>query len=151
MDYRRFKDTIYLRLDPGEEIIEQIEKVAKKENIQLAQINGLGALNDFTTGVFDTVEKKFHPIHFEGAYEIVSLTGTVTKQDGEVYLHLHMAAGDKDGHVFGGHLSMAYVSATAEIHLRTQKKNRGMPEPSFLHIHGIIMFQILHKTVLPLP
>lgn len=79
MDYRRFKDTIYLRLDPGEEIIEQIEKVAKKENIQLAQINGLGALNDFTTGVFDTVEKKFHPIHFEGAYEIVSLTGTVTK------------------------------------------------------------------------
>ena len=70
MDYRRFKDTIYLRLDPGEEIIEQIEKVAKKENIQLAQINGLGALNDFTAGVFDTVEKKFHPIHFDGAYEI---------------------------------------------------------------------------------
>ena len=102
MDYRRFKDTIYLRLDPGEEIIEQIEKVAKKENIQLAQINGLGALNDFTTGVF----------------EIVSLTGTVTKQDGEVYLHLHMAAGDKDGHVFGGHLSMAYVSATAEIQIQ---------------------------------
>ena len=57
MDYRRFKDTIYLRLDPGEEIIEQIEKVAKKENIQLAQINGLGALNDFTTG-FLTRQKK---------------------------------------------------------------------------------------------
>ena len=44
MDYRRFKDTIYLRLDPGEEIIEQIEKVAKKEKIHLAQINGLGAM-----------------------------------------------------------------------------------------------------------
>ena len=52
MDYRRFKDTIYLRLDPGEEIIEQIEKVAKKENIQLAQINGLGALNGHISRIF---------------------------------------------------------------------------------------------------
>lgn len=118
MDYRRFKDTIYLRLDPGEEIVEQIGKVAAKEEIQLAQINGLGALNDFTAGVFDTVEKKFHPVHFEGAYEIVSLTGTVTRQNGEVYLHLHMAAGDREGHVFGGHLSKAYISATAEIQIQ---------------------------------
>ena len=66
MDYRRFKDTIYLRLDPGEEIIEQIEKVAKKENIQLAQINGLGALNDFTTGVFDG-RKKVPPYSLRGS------------------------------------------------------------------------------------
>ena len=50
--------------------------------------------------------------------EIISLTGTVTRQDGEVYLHLHMAAGDKDGHVFGGHLNMAYISATAEIQIQ---------------------------------
>lgn len=118
MDYRRFKNTIYLRLDPDEEIVEQIAKVSEKEEIQLAQINGLGAINDFTAGVFDTVEKKFHPVHFEGAYEIVSLTGTVTRQDGEVYLHLHMAAGDSEGHVFGGHLSKAYISATAEIQIQ---------------------------------
>lgn len=118
MDYRRFKDTIYLRLDPGEEIVEQIEKVAEKEEIQLAQVNGLGAINDFTTGVFNTVEKQFYPIHYKGAYEIVSLTGTVTRQEGEVYLHLHMAAGDQEGHVFGGHLSKAYISATAEIHIQ---------------------------------
>ena len=61
MDYRRFKDTIYLRLDPGEEIIEQIEKVAKKEKIHLAQINGLGALNDFTTGVLIPQKKSSIP------------------------------------------------------------------------------------------
>ena len=70
MDYRRFKDTICLRLDPGEEIIEQIEKVAKKEKIHLAQINGLGALNDFTTGVFDTSEKSSIPFILRGLMKL---------------------------------------------------------------------------------
>ena len=38
MEYRRFGNTIYLRLDPKEEILEEIGKVAKKENIRLAQV-----------------------------------------------------------------------------------------------------------------
>ena len=70
MDYRRFKDTIYLRLDPGEEIIEQIEKVAKKEKIHLAQINGLGALNDFTTGVLIPQKKSSIPFILRGLMKL---------------------------------------------------------------------------------
>ena len=70
MDYRRFKDTIYLRLDPGEEIIEQIEKVAKKEKIHLAQINGLGALNDFTTGVLIPQRKSSIPFILRGLMKL---------------------------------------------------------------------------------
>lgn len=52
MEYRRFGNTIYLRLDPKEEILEEIGKVAEKENIRLAQVTGLGAINDFTAGVY---------------------------------------------------------------------------------------------------
>ena len=33
MEYRRFGNTIYLRLDPKEEILEEIGKVAKKRRI----------------------------------------------------------------------------------------------------------------------
>ena len=58
MEYRRFGNTIYLRLDPKEEILEEIGKVAKKENIRLAQVTGLGAINDFTAGVYNTVTKE---------------------------------------------------------------------------------------------
>ena len=99
MEYKRFGNTIYLRLDPKEEILEEIGKVAKKENIRLAQVTGLGAINDFTAGVYNTVTKEYHSIQFQGAFEIVSLTGTVTRKDGDVYLHLHIAAGDEKGHV----------------------------------------------------
>lgn len=72
MEYRRFGNTIYLRLDPKEEILEEIGKVAEKENIRLAQVTGLGAINDFTAGVYNTVTKEYHSIQFQGAFEIVS-------------------------------------------------------------------------------
>ena len=64
MEYKRFGNTIYLRLDPKEEILEEIGKVAEKENIRLAQVTGLGAINDFTAGVYNTVTKEYHSIQF---------------------------------------------------------------------------------------
>jgi predicted DNA-binding protein with PD1-like motif len=112
MDYRRFGDTLVIRIDKGEEITEQLRAVAEKEEIRLAGIEALGAVNDFTVGVYNTAEKKYYSNHFEGAFEIVSLTGTITTKDGAFYQHLHMSAGDGTGKVFGGHLNRAVVSAT---------------------------------------
>lgn len=118
MQYRRFDDTILLRVDPDEEICEQIMEVAGKEDVRLAELQGLGAVKEFTTGVFDTQTKEYHANQFRGTFEIVSLTGTLTRKDGEVYLHVHFSAGNEKGNVFGGHLNRAVVSATAEIVIR---------------------------------
>ena len=115
MDYRRFGNTIAARIDKGEEILEQVKAIALKEEIKLASIQALGAVNQFTVGVFKTDEQKYMANDFAGSFEIVSLTGTINTMDGEFYCHLHMSAGDDKGHVFGGHLNRALVSATCEM------------------------------------
>jgi predicted DNA-binding protein with PD1-like motif len=118
MDYRRFGDTIVARLDKGEEIHEQLRLIALKEDIKLASVSALGAVDDVTVGVFVTQEKRYHANRFTGDMEIVSLTGTVSTMNGAFYPHLHMSAGDVDGHVFGGHLNRAVISATCEMVIR---------------------------------
>lgn len=50
------------RIDKGEEILEQVKEIALKENIKLASIQALGAINAFTVGVFKTDEKNIIPI-----------------------------------------------------------------------------------------
>lgn len=118
MEYKRFKDTILLRIDRGEEICEQLRQMAEKERIRLAEVSALGAVNDFTVGVFRTGEKKYYANQFTGDHEIVSLTGTISTMNGEYYAHLHMSAGNEKGQVFGGHLNRAIVSATCEMVVR---------------------------------
>ena len=115
MEYRKFNNTIVARIDKGEEILEKIKEITLKENIKLANINALGATNDFTVGVFKVDEKKYYSNTFKGNFEIVSLTGTINTMNGEFYSHLHMSAGDCEGKVFGGHLNKAIISATCEM------------------------------------
>lgn len=140
MDYRRFGDMIVLRIDRGEEICEQLKEMAMKENIRLAEISALGAVNDFTVGVFRTDEKKYYANHFSGDHEIVSLTGTISTMNGEYYAHLHMSAGNEQGQVFGGHLNRAVVSATCEMVVRVID---GCVERAFNEDVGLNLFRFV--------
>ena len=115
MEYRRFGNTIVARIDRGEEILAAVREIAGAEHIQLASVSALGATNDFTVGVYSVDEKQYHANDFKGNFEIVSLTGTINTMDGEFYCHLHMSAGNDQGHVVGGHLNRAVISATCEM------------------------------------
>ena len=115
MEYIRFGDKIVARIDRGEEILDQVKELARRENITLAIVTALGATNDFTVGVYKVEEQRYYANEFRGNFEIVSLTGTINTMNGEFYTHLHMSAGNDKGEVFGGHLNRAVVSATCEM------------------------------------
>ena len=62
MEYRKFGNTIVARIDKDEEIVEQVKAIAEKENITLASVQALGAVDRFTVGVFDPVKKSTRQI-----------------------------------------------------------------------------------------
>lgn len=138
MEYRKFNNTIIARIDKGEEILEKIKEIALKEQIKLASVSALGAVNDFTVGVFKTDEKQYKSNDFKGYYEIVSLIGTINTMDGEFYTHLHMSAGNEKGEVFGGHLNRAVVSATCEMVINVID---GMVDRAFSEEIGLNLFR----------
>ena len=115
MDYRKFGDAYIVRMDRDEEILTQLKVFAEKEGVKLASVTALGAVKDFTVGVFDTSAKVYHSNRFQGVYEIVSLVGTINTMNGAFYCHLHMCAADQSGRAFGGHLNEAVISATCEM------------------------------------
>ena len=136
MEYRKFNDIIIARIDKGEEILNKIEEIATKENIKLANINALGATNEFTVGVYNVNEKKYYTNEFTGNFEIVSLTGTINTMNDKFYTHIHMSAGNERGEVFGGHLNKDIVSATCEmvIHIIDGKVDRKYDEDIGLNL-----------------
>lgn len=115
MEYKKFNNTYVIRMDRGEEILATLKEICLKENIKLASIQAIGAVDEFSVGLYDVNEKKYNSNTFKGAYEITSLLGNITTMNGEYYAHLHMSCADKDGCVFGGHLTYAHISATVEM------------------------------------
>ena len=115
MEYRTFEDTIVVRLDKGDEIVQSLLEVAKKENVTLADISAIGATDSFIVGVFDLDKGDYNRIKYVKNHEINSLVGNLTTKDGAPYLHLHITCTNADGKVVGGHLFSARISLTAEI------------------------------------
>ena len=117
MVYCRFGNTLAVRIDRGEEIMEQLKAACLSENVKLAAVSAIGAVDEFTVGVYHVENKQYDKNTFTGAFEIVSLLGNITTMDGEYYAHLHMLAADDAGRTYGGHLNSARVSVTCEMFL----------------------------------
>ncbi len=116
MEYKRYKDTIVVRIDKGEDIIKKLLELAVEEDILFSSISGLGAVDEVVLGIFDTENKKYISVTYTGDFEITSLVGSLSRKDGKPYIHAHMSIGNVIKNKFvGGHLNKAIVSATAEI------------------------------------
>lgn len=122
MDYRKFGDTVYIRMDRGDEIIGGILDICQKEQILSATFSGIGGCGEAQIQTYLPETNTFEMQTIRGMLELVSLTGNViTDEQGELYHHTHALFSFKDGEqhcVAAGHIKSITVSYTAEIELR---------------------------------
>ena len=122
MEYRRFGETYYIRLDRGDEVTASMLEVCRAERIQSATFSGIGGCGEAKILTLIPEEGAFEERTFSGMLELVSLIGNVISDDeGELSLHAHAALAYKEGsehRVAAGHVKSITVSYTGEIELR---------------------------------
>ena len=122
MEYRKYGNTVYIRMDKGDEIIGCILDVCRKERIPSAVFSGIGGCGEAQIQTYLPESGTFETQTIRGMLELVSLNGNVISGDGdELFHHTHALFSYKDGgqHCFAaGHVKSITVLYTAEIELR---------------------------------
>jgi len=114
MEAKAFGNSIVVRIDKGEEIVESLKKACEEHGVKLGTVTGIGATNKVKVGLFDPETKQYHSKELLGNFEIAPLAGNISTMDGKTYLHLHINVCNAEHRSFGGHLNSAIVSATFE-------------------------------------
>ena len=115
MKYRKFGSQWIVRIDRGEEIVEELKRFCRENAVKLGSVRGIGATNQARIGLFRTETREYVTTEVRGDHEIIGLTGNISLLHGEIYLHLHVTLSDDSYRAFGGHLNTAVVSGTCEV------------------------------------
>ena len=97
------------RLKPGHDLFVSIEEFVKENNIEAGCVlSGVGSLTHLTL----RLANREYLSEYQGFFEIVSITGTVSIHGS----HLHVSVSDDQGRTIGGHLVPGcIIYTTAEI------------------------------------
>jgi predicted DNA-binding protein with PD1-like motif len=107
---------VIARLEPGEDILHSIEKVAMENKVQSGQLSMIGAVSRIHLGYFDRKENLYKDFKVVEDLEIVSGIGNIAKYDNTLIIHAHLVASDETGKCYGGHLlEGCEISVTAEL------------------------------------
>lgn len=119
LEYKKFGNKYFIRINPGQPLIENLKDFCQKKNIKLATVSGVGSLQSVTLGFFNPKTKEYKQKEIKEPLELAGLTGNITPQNGEPLLHLHGTVAGSNYKAYAGHIVEAQISLTAEIVLET--------------------------------
>ena len=105
---------VTFRLGPGADLKKSLEEIIRRENVKSGVILcGAGSLSQVTLRNVRLFPDEFPVADRNRIYtpkkeplELLSLSGNISRQNGEVYVHGHVtiSSGLDDGRAYGGHL-----------------------------------------------
>jgi predicted DNA-binding protein with PD1-like motif len=102
-------ETIAIRLQPGQDLKAELDLLAVERMLEAACV--LACVGSLTRAVLRYANQP-DPVTVEGHFEIVALTGVLSRHGS----HYHIAIADETGRTFGAHLmDGCRIYTTAEI------------------------------------
>lgn len=115
----RLKNTtepFILILNPGDKLHDSINRCADDAKLQAASISGLGQVKNPTLAYFSSnPNDKPTLTSLDGFFELASLNGNITNNNGQHYTHLHGTLADHEFRGIAGHFNSAIAGLTVEI------------------------------------
>lgn len=118
MYVRKVENGFLCKLEKGEAVMQTLADFCKERGIQAGWLNALGAVNNAEIGLYDLPSREYIFKTFADDREVVSMMGNVALVEGEPFIHAHIALGDAQMQLVGGHLKEAQVAVTLEVMLR---------------------------------
>jgi predicted DNA-binding protein with PD1-like motif len=119
MEWTRSGEDLFVRIDPGEEIHQSLQRLADEIGFNAAAItSGIGRTRDNVYGYMNE-EGVYQRRDLDPPSELVSLSGNIARtQEGKAFTHIHSCWSDDSNNVHAGHMFQATVHVVAEIHIR---------------------------------
>ena len=109
---------IFVRLDPGEKLVESLARFAAKQAIATAAIvSGVGMLSRAELGFFDVEMDDYRRTVYEGIFDLSVILGNIVWRGGEPVPHVHAVFNDPSHATYSGHVMEATCHITMEIFL----------------------------------
>ena len=116
MRHHHFGDGRYvLRLDPGEDLLGQIQTFAAEQGITAGHITGLGSVDRITLGFLDPEEKEYLKRVFEEPMEVAQFTATISTDGDKPMIHAHAVVAPRELLAYAGHVHTARVGVVMEL------------------------------------
>jgi len=115
MDDIKVTRVVMKRLQPGADLLEELNRLVAAEKIELGLVSGIGALKKAAVGIFLQDKKEYRTNSFDEEMEMCALTGNVSLKEGKPFVHAHLSLSDAEGRGFGGHIMPGCEVFVAEV------------------------------------